>query len=112
MVRDRIDPLVEGGVEFGNDVLLPLLPHEPEQRLRLVDRVLANAMRSPTARCEPLVRPPHYDVGPTYDGPEGKRKNLVQADIAVEKGDGRRLPRGLLEGLFRIGMRPILVVAF
>lgn len=40
MVRDGVDPFVEGGVEFSDDMLLPLLPHEAKERLRFVDRVL------------------------------------------------------------------------
>ena len=42
VVRDGVDPLVERGVELGDDVLLPLLPDEPEHDARLVDRVLGS----------------------------------------------------------------------
>ena len=40
MVWDRVDPFVERRVEFGDNLLLPFLPHEAEEDLRLVDGVL------------------------------------------------------------------------
>lgn len=40
VVRHRVDPLVEGRVQFCNDMLLPLLTHKTQEDLGLVDRIL------------------------------------------------------------------------
>lgn len=45
MLWNRVYPLVQRRVQFGNNMLLPLLADEPEQRLRLIDRILYAPLR-------------------------------------------------------------------
>ena len=40
MIWYRIDPFVQSGIELSDDMLFPLLPDKPKQRLRLVDGIL------------------------------------------------------------------------
>ena len=55
VVGHGVDPLVERRVELRDDVLLPLLADEPEERLRLVDRVLSRPSPSSPSALHPKM---------------------------------------------------------
>jgi hypothetical protein len=42
MVGYRVDPLVQGRIQLGYNVLFPLWPDESKEDLRLIDRILAS----------------------------------------------------------------------
>jgi hypothetical protein len=44
MIGQRVDPLVQCRVEHCHDLLLPVRTHKAKEKLRLVDRILWDAM--------------------------------------------------------------------
>lgn len=42
MVWNCVDPLVQSGIQFGDNVLLPARPDEAQKDLRFINRILTN----------------------------------------------------------------------
>ena len=104
VVRHGVDPLVQGRVELSNNTLLPLLPDEAQQRLRLVDRVLSS-------RRELFLPLRNTKARTAHDGAHRKHEDLLQAQEAVEEREFGRLPRWLLERGACVARDPALVIA-
>ena len=70
-----VDPLVERRVELSDDVLLPLLADEPEERLRLVDRVLPTTKSIPSSA---LSRQPSRTYTNSANNKRRGRRTMVR----------------------------------
>ena len=87
MVGHGVYPLVERRVELSDDVLLPLLADEPEERLGLVDRVLRAASQTMSALATPTQR------ARPRDGSEGSEGEQRRRDRERKKETKRTIVR-------------------
>ena len=103
MIRDRIYPFVQRGVQLHDDVVLPVGTIETKKSLGLVCSVLSTYVS-----CLLLGSA----IALTYDCSKDASMNLIQTEKRVEERDERRLSGWLLERLLRVFGEPVLVIAF
>ena len=102
MIRDRIYPFVQRGVQLHDDVVLPVGTIETKKGFGLVCSVLSTYVSYLLLGSAIAV---------TYDCSKDTSMNLIQTEKRVEERDERWLSRRLLERLLRVFGEPVLVVA-
>jgi hypothetical protein len=80
VVRDRVNPFVQCGIELRRDLVDPLLAGIAKQMLRLVDCVLQGvSIRD--------VAPTLLGRGETHNGPQCEGENFIQLQQCNEERD-------------------------
>lgn len=82
MVRYGVYPFVERRIELGDDVLLPLLSDETQERLRLIDRVLESP-RAHTSHISTTSKDSHHTQRETFQLISARRTTQKARELTI-----------------------------